>query len=94
LTRRQLTRGNAVSSQCPKCGIYGGATAAHECLPSNYVELERVTDEDIAIEREARLLGIHPFELVRRRHAEKKEAERLAAQAELDVLCDKWGMTP
>lgn len=80
-------------SQCPKCGIYGGATAAHVCLP-NYVELPRYTDEDIAIEREARLLGIHPFELVRRRHAEKKEAERLAAEAERDALCEKWGMTP
>jgi hypothetical protein len=83
-----------MKSECPDCGMVGGATAAHVCGAPNYVEVQRVTDEDIAIEREARLLGIHPFELVRRRHAEKKEAERLAAQAELDVLCDKWGMTP
>lgn len=81
-------------TECPYCGIYGGATAAHECLPKSYVEIERVTDEDIAIEREARRLGIHPFELVRRRHAELKEAERRAAEAERDVLCAKWGMTP
>jgi hypothetical protein len=80
-----------VSSQCPKCGIYGGATAAHECLPSNYVELERVTDEDIAIEREARLLGIHPFELVRRRHAEKKEVEQRQCDAQLDEFNARYG---
>lgn len=74
-----------MSSQCPKCGIYGGATAAHECLPANYVELERVTDEDIAIEREARLLGIHPYELVQRRRKEAGQRHRDAQLAEFNA---------
>lgn len=75
-------------SQCPKCGIYGGMTAAHECLPSNYVELPRVTDEDIEIEREARRLGIHPFELVHRR---RKEAEQRQRDAQLSEFNERYG---
>ena len=90
-------------SQCD-CGLYGGASDRtgrrlpnHVCSanPPGYVELDRYPDEaEIEIEREAKRLGIHPFELIRRRHEEKKEAERLAAEAQRDALSEKWGMTP
>lgn len=80
--------------RCEFCERPDSQGKPHECVPRGYVELPRTTDEDIAIEAEARRLGIHPFVLVRQRHAEQKERERIAAEARLHALCAEWGMTP
>lgn len=64
---------------CPKCGIPGGERAAHLCgdpLPNGYVELDRPTDVDIAIEVEAKRLGVHPKVLALRRQAERDAEEQ------------------
>jgi hypothetical protein len=70
-----------MKSQCPRCEAVGGATGSHECLPRNYVELERMTDWEIEIEREARRLGIHAMDLARQKHAERKAQEQRAVHA-------------
>ena len=79
---------------CERCGIIDGDDKAHECLPNRYAELERITDEERAIEVEARLRGIHPYELIRERHQAQKDADRAAAEAQRDALCAVWGMSP
>ena len=84
-------------SECPKCGMIDGARYAHDCgdpLPCGYIELDRPTEMDLAIERECRELGIHPVEWHRRRNQAEKDAAAAANRVWLEQWSAEQGMTP
>ena len=79
-----------MSSQCPRCGIWGGATAAHECLPHNYVELPPLSSTEqverrksrFELNEEARQVGI---EWARKQEQERTAREQAAEKKKLDA---------